>query len=87
MKANLIMWLYSFSSDLLIDICLYTLKQHVLPLLISIFKHSVSLSLIRHFFHFSVFDWLPLDEFNKEMIKRLMVFNDLYHMTLKKTRK
>ena len=81
MKANLIMWLNKFSSDLLIDIdiiyILYTMKEHVVPLLISILN-TMYLSLSHSsFFHFPVFDWLPLDEINKEMIKRLMVFNNL----------
>jgi hypothetical protein len=81
LKANLIMWLNKFSSDLLIDIdiiyILYTMKEHVVPLLISILN-TMYLSLSHSsFFHFPVFDWLPLDEINKEMIKRLMVFNNL----------
>ena len=75
------MWLNKFSSDLLIDIdiiyILYTMKEHVVPLLISILN-TMYLSLSHSsFFHFPVFDWLPLDEINKEMIKRLMVFNNL----------
>ena len=92
MKANLIMWLNKFSSDLLIDIDIYILyiyfiyifyiyivhdEKHVVPLLISILN-TIYLSLSHSsFFHFPVFDWLPLDEINKEMIKRLMVFNNL----------
>jgi hypothetical protein len=75
------MWLNKFSSDLLIDIdiiyILYTMKEHVVPLLISILN-TMYLSLSHSsFFHFPVFDWLPLDEINKEMIKLLMVFNNL----------
>ena len=75
------MWLNEFSSDLLIDIdiiyILYTMKEHVASLLISILNTMYLFLSHSSFFHFPVFDWLPLDEINKEMIKRLMVFNNL----------